>query len=181
MKQIPLDRLRTLLSYDPESGNLTWLDRPRSDFADDRSFTRWQRYRVGHVAGCIGPGSRGYVCICIAGLNHLGHRIGWGLHYGAAVAGQIDHINGDRADNRISNLREVDSLGNSRNAALAKNNKSGVTGVCWSTVFNLWVVGIGVNNGWVNLGRYASKVEAIAVRKAAERQYGFHQNHGRAA
>jgi hypothetical protein len=179
MKEISLERIRSLLSYNPETGSLTWLARPRSDFADTRSFTRWATTYEGTIASHIG--GRGYVVVHIAGQNYLGHRLAWALHFGTWPDSQIDHINHIRADNRIVNLREVDHAGNARNASIAVNNTSGVTGVSWSPVLGVWVAGIGHENKWVNLGKFDSRELATAARKDAERRFGYHPNHGRAA
>lgn len=179
MKQIPLERLRALLSYDPETGNLTWFNRPRTDFPTELAWSCWNGRHAGKVCSYIG--SRGYVVINLGGENFLGHRIAWALHYGRWPVGQVDHINHVRSDNRIENLRVVDRIGNARNATIARNNTSGVTGVSWSPVLGVWVAGIGHKNRWINLGRYSSCEEAAIARKAAEARLGFHPNHGRAA
>jgi hypothetical protein len=179
MKQISLIYLRELLSYDPFTGALTWLERPREHFKDIRSFTRWKNRYAGTVASHVG--ARGYIIVHINGQNYLGHRIAWALHFGGWPDGQVDHINGIRSDNRIANIRTVDWIENARNTCIARNNKSGVTGVCWTPSWGCWMAHIGVAGKNIQLGRFKTRADAIRARKAAERRYGFHPNHGRAA
>jgi hypothetical protein len=90
----------------------------------------------------------------------------------------IDHINGNRRDNRIANLRAVDRRENMRNARLRSNNTSGIVGVTFSRDRKKWVAQI--NDGKVrSLGRFDKFEDAVEARKAAERRAGFHPNHGR--
>ncbi len=93
--------------------------------------------------------------------------------------GHIDHINGDRGDNRISNLRVVTSTENNRNKAINKNNTSGVTGVTWSKSRRKWIAQIHIGKIGKALGGFDRVEDAIAARKNAETRYGFHENHGR--
>lgn len=90
----------------------------------------------------------------------------------------MDHINGNTSDDRWENLREVTNAENLRNRKQAKTNKSGVTGVCWYKRTNKWKAYIH-HVKKKHLGFYATIEEAIAVRKAAEKRYGYHPNHGR--
>ncbi len=96
-------------------------------------------------------------------------------------SGEIDHINGDRTDNRICNLRDVTSAGNSCNRRRQDRNTSGVTGVAWDKRASRWQARIGLNGKQKYLGYFDSLDEAVAARKAAELELGFHPNHGRAA
>jgi hypothetical protein len=112
---------------------------------------------------------------------HRAHRIIWAIHYGQWPDGQIDHINHDRADNRIKNLRVVSHLDNHRNMSQFKNNTTGVPGVRFDARYSSWVARITVNYKGVHLGSYKTKEEAIAARKAAEIKYDFHEKHGEAA
>ena len=87
----------------------------------------------------------------------------------------IDHENGIRSDNRWSNLREAEQSENCMNVAKRSDNTSGVTGVSWDRFTKKWYVSIKGNF----LGRFHCLNRAILVRKSAEREYGFHSNHGR--
>jgi hypothetical protein len=92
---------------------------------------------------------------------------------------QVDHIDGDTHNNKITNLREVSQLENRRNCSRHVSNTSGFNGVTWSKEFNKWLVRVCVNYKEMNLGLYEDLEEAINVRKEANKKYGFHENHGR--
>jgi len=92
---------------------------------------------------------------------------------------EVDHINGDGTDNKLVNLREVSRTMNNQNASRRVDNKSGVTGVSWFKPARKWQAYISVDCRRIYLGVFSDLDEAIAVRKAAELQHGFHENHGR--
>lgn len=87
--------------------------------------------------------------------------------------GSIDHINGDRDDNRISNLRDVPQVINQRNQGRHRSNKSGRTGVCWGTKRQCWLAYIKVNDRQIALGGFSKFDDAVKARIAAEKKYGF--------
>lgn len=120
--------------------------------------------------------NRGY----LNGKNVMAHRAAWFLVYGEWPA-QIDHINGDRQDNRIENLRAVTNKENSRNAKTPKNNTSGVCGVTWHKASGKWMAGIRVDGKRKHLGLFRAKRAAAEAVSAAYSKFGFHKNHGRAA
>ena len=109
------------------------------------------------------------------------HRVAWAFYYGTWPKRQIDHINGDRQDNRIQNLRQVthqeNSLNLGRRRLKSDNPDSGVNGVCWYKANKKWVARIKFKGNWVYLGSYVNLDDAIKVRKEAEQVYGFHKNH----
>ena len=112
--------------------------------------------------------------------RYLAHRVAWLLYYGVDPGDmQIDHIDGNPANNRILNLRLVDHGGNMRNKCKQKNNTSGVMGVSWDKENGKWLAEIGMKGKYKKIGRFKDKFEAICARKSAENRLGFHQNHGR--
>ena len=113
----------------------------------------------------------------ILGIRYSGHRLAWLMVYGRWPNEMIDHINGDRSDNRIENLREISAAENHYNLGVPKSNKSGCVGVYRSKEGN-WCAEITKHSKKVHLGTFASLLEAAEARKAAEREYGFHKNHG---
>lgn len=134
--------------------------------------------KAGNKAGC--KDAYGYTVIRYKGRLEKAHRLIWCMHYGSIDKGkQIDHINGLVSDNRLNNLRLVDHKENGRNQKLRNTNTSGVTGVYWSKSRNKWIARITVDGCSKSLGYFTKLVAATKARKNAEREYGFHHNHGR--
>ncbi|MDX3744647.1 HNH endonuclease signature motif containing protein, partial [Pseudomonas sp.] len=110
MKNVPPEKIAELLSYDHTTGLFV---RKRYIIGGDRSV----KQRLDHD---------GYLRINVAKTSFKAHRLAWVLYYGKWPDGDIDHINCDRADNRIENLRECSRSQNCHNTSLRRNNKSGV-------------------------------------------------------
>lgn len=182
-RQLPSPEvLRQLLRYEPETGQLFWLQRSEALFKDSRRGRKhdaisWNSRFAGKVAGT--PCSDGYLKVSIFNRRYGAHRLAWMLHYGVRPAGVIDHINGRTNDNRIFNLRDVTHLENSRNARLASSNTSGVNGVSWNRQRGKWSAYIGRDGRQVHLGLFLTKAEAMAARAAADAVCMYHPNHGR--
>lgn len=84
---------------------------------------------------------------------------------------QVDHINGDKYDNRRCNLRLATNSQNQMNKGLQKNNTSGHTGVQWVPKWNRWMARIIKDKKRIYLGAFKTKEEAIMARKVAEKIY----------
>lgn len=174
------DVLLQLLRYDPDTGKLFWHERGAEWFvakspARAAALCRlWnERYAETEAFSHV---SDGYKVGAVFGANYKAHRIIWKMQTGED-ADQIDHINGDRVDNRWINLRNVSSSENSRNKR-----------------FKYAGLVVGVHR-WAHNGSvyWVSKVpsqkatyhkcfgKAVVARRAAEKAHGFHENHGRAA
>lgn len=172
------------LSYDPETGVLTWKERPREMFALERSFLRWNTMYAHKKAGAVCR-HNGYAAITLGlpgkRVKMYAHRVAWLLHTGSWPELYLDHINGNRQDNRIENLRQVTYAENHKNQQLSGRNTSGHFGVYYNPKCpkHPWQARISSYGKVDYLGSYVTKEEAIAVRKEAERKYGFHENHGR--
>lgn len=106
------------------------------------------------------------------------HRLIWFYVYGEFPLGQIDHINGIKTDNRLSNLRVVTNTENQRNQKRNINNKTGVSGVTWHKRDNKWYVNIGGGHKKIYLGSFCDLFEAFCARKSAENRLKYHENHG---
>lgn len=175
-----VEALRELLVYEPETGLLFWRPRGAAWFRDHRRAAAWNARYAGTEALTVRRRG-GYLAGYVLRKDCKAHRVAWALSYGAWPIGEIDHINGDAGDNRIANLREVTRIENCRNMSRRRCNSSGVIGVMWSKRQHKWLAKITVNYRVFSLGSYQSFDEAVAVRKRAERQFGFHENHGRYA
>lgn len=92
---------------------------------------------------------------------------------------QVDHINGNRADNRTCNLRLADCTDQMKNRAMPSNNTSGAHGVTLHKKSGMWQALIGVRGNSIYLGLYETIELAAEARALAESKYGFHENHGR--
>ena len=104
------------------------------------------------------------------------HRLIWIYHFGEIPDGlQIDHINHNRTDNDICNLRLVTHKENLKNQKIRKDNKTGITGISWDGRDKRWFSKIGK----IHLGSFKNLEDAIKVRKEAEILHGYHPNHGR--
>lgn len=134
-----------------------------------------RRIKIGDVAGFM---SGDYMTVCLQQKTYSLHRMIFLYHYGY-LPDFIDHIDGNRLNNRIENLRECTQSQNSYNARLRKDNKSGVKGVCWHKARKRWLASIRVNNkskhvGWFKTLQSAKK----AVDSAREKLHGEFANCG---
>ncbi len=153
MSAISQSRLKEVLEYDPLTGAFTWRK------------TRG-RAAAGSVAGCVNHS--GYCMIRVDGYAYYAHRLAWLYTYGEFPDGLIDHINRDKTDNRLSNLRVCSNMENGQNAKISSANKSGTTGVFFNASRQKWMAQIMVARKNVHLGFYESIEDAIRVRKEAE-------------
>ena len=174
--QITQNLLLDLLNYDSKSGDLTWKTRDKRYFATANSSKSWNTRYANKVAGYQEPSKR--KIIRLLGSNYLVARIIWFMQRGNWPTNEIDHINGNPADNRLVNLRDVSHKENCKNQAMHCYNASGVTGVSWNKHNKCWVARIHVLGKTKTIGYYKDKIDAIAARKAAEVKYGYHSNHG---
>lgn len=147
------------LHYEPESGVLTWRE------TGNRTDLRGRR------AGAIN--GQGYRRIQINGMNFSEHRLIW-FYMTGAWPEEVDHINGDRSDNRWANLREADRFINTQNV-IRKTPDSGYVGVSRYNKSVLWKAQIAINRKKIFLGAFADPKEAhMAYLKAkAELHAGF--------
>lgn len=177
MSKITPQIIREFLDYDPETGLLYWKERDRKWFIADRFHGTWNTRYAGKRA-FTSVNTQGYFQGQILDKLQRAHRVVWAHYYGEWPKDQVDHINGVRIDNRIANLRSVTNKQNSRNSTLNIRNTSGVCGVSWCEERKKWQAYITVDGKMRPLGRYEHKSEAIAVRKAAEKEHGFSERHG---
>lgn len=182
MKPLPSpDLLRQLLRYEPDTGKLYWRARPVEMFKEgprqQNACAIWNSRYANKEA--FTAYSKGYLVGAINYQNILAHRAAWAIYYGAWPKQQVDHINGQRDNNRLENLRLVSSSENSKNMGRSMKNKSGQTGVSWHKKSQKWSAYIWSNYKKKHLGLFSERNDAVKARKDAELKYGYHVNHGR--
>ena len=177
-KELPSpELLRQLLRYEPDTGKLYWKERDPDIFKRETDCKTWNKRYANQVA-LSSKNNNGYKRGCIMGMPILAHVAAYAIYY-RKYPDNVDHINGNRSDNRISNLRSVTKRENSLNRARGKNNTSGCTGVIWIKHLKKWQAKIKVYGKQISIGYYIKKSDAITARKKAEAQHGFHPNHGK--
>jgi hypothetical protein len=166
-----INHLREVLHYDPDSGIFTW----RYKNGDTREEKIWNTRYGGKRAGTIAPS--GYLLIFTRRSSRRAHRLAFALMNGGFPKLSIDHINGDRLDNRWSNLREATKSLNAQNRHVrSEKNPYGVHGITYYDSVGKWRARIKVNGSEINLGYYDSVHDAVKARKNAELVY-FHVQH----
>ena len=151
-KELSQSRLRSLLHYDPSTGVFTWKVAPTKSV------------KPGSVAGS--KHGDGYIQMKVATKSCMAHRLAWFYIYGVWPREQIDHINGDRADNRLCNLREATNAENSQNIKARTNNTTGYLGVTlYKSKYKAQIKVEGTN---VHLGYYATPEQAHQAYLAAK-------------
>jgi hypothetical protein len=163
-RQIDLEKARELVDYDPATGVFRWK-------------VSHGRAKAGSVAGS--PHSEGYTKIVVGGVGYYAHRLAWAFNHDTQINGEIDHINGNRSDNRLANLRVVPPIGNARNRCRHPRNTSGVCGVSWNKKSQKWYAYIIKNTKQISLGFYSVFSEAVAARDKAAETLGFDPLHGK--
>lgn len=151
---ITAERLRELLSYDPETGAFAWIA------------SRGGRIQPGRPAGSFGK--HGYMQIEVQRRKYLAHRLAWLYVTGVWPDDEIDHIDTNKANNAFGNLRASGRVANCQNHRVARrDNKSGYLGV--SKKKNRWVSVIHIGGKQMHLGYFNSAEEASAAYVAAKR------------
>lgn len=176
-KSVTQDYFFNLLNVNFEQGTFTWKVRDLSMFKTERAMNAWNNKNANKPA-LNNKHISGYKCGFIERVPYLAHRVIWFMKHNEWPE-EIDHINGNRSDNRIVNLRDVNHKQNLRNQRLRKNNTSGHNGVYWFQRDQKWMVLIKVD-GVSKFGGYFENIEdAISKRKQLDVEYGYHNNHGK--
>jgi hypothetical protein len=152
--------IRNLLRYEADAGLLFWKPRGRNFFKSDRDHKIWNTRYAGKEAFS-------YVCRfgykkgAIFGNTFQAHRIAWILHFGEEPKLFLDHIDGDRSNNKISNLREATRSQNQSNRKPNKNSKSKYLGVFMGR--KSWFSRIEKNGKSVYLGQFSLEEDAASA------------------
>jgi hypothetical protein len=156
--------LKSLLHYCPSTGVFTWL-------------VSRGKAKSGSVACSFDKD--GYIQIVIKHVRYRAHRLAWFYVHGTFPPKFIDHINSNRSDNRICNLRLATNSENLCNRGMQSDNKSGFKGVSWQKDRKKWVAQCKVNSKKYNLGRFDTAEEAsLAYQEFASKAHGEFFNRG---
>ncbi len=160
---ITQQELKELLNYDPETGIFTWnINRPKCS--------------KGKVAGTFHV--NGYTHIQLNRKIYKAHRLAW-LYVNGYLPKYIDHINCDRSDNRICNLRKANIYQNNHNAKLSKNNTSGIKGISWHKKAKKWCAVIEAYNKKIYLGLFKDlEFAELVIKEARSKYHGDFLNNG---
>lgn len=166
-KQFPeLHILHEALHYHAD-GTFTWKVRPIHHFPDQRAMRIWNTKYSGKVA----HGSarwNGYLYLTIFNSSYAAHRLAWYMSNGSCPQTmEIDHINGNRSDNRLKNLRMATPNNNQHNKKIQKNNSSGHKNVVWNKQCNKWQVKMNHNKLCYHFGLFEDIEEAAKCASAA--------------
>jgi hypothetical protein len=156
--------IKSILDYDLDTGIFTW------------KVNKSQKTKIGDVAGWL---YNGYREIEINNKKYKAHRLAWLYVNGEIPKNLIDHIDGNRSNNKISNLREATYQENSENYKTPKTNKSGIKNVSWYKSLNKWVVSISIKNIKKTIGYFDDLEFAELVAIEARNKYRLEfANHG---
>ena len=159
--------LKMFSHYDPDTGDFR-----RIAFISNQGkvYKRESAVRSRH--------QHGYYIAVVHGVRYRVHKLIFLYMTGLYPSSDVDHINGNRIDNRWSNLRLVKKVDNQRNVGLRSDSKSGHTGVYWYPPLRKYQAQITVSGCRKHLGYFSEISDAVVARKSAEKEYNFHPNHG---
>jgi mRNA-degrading endonuclease HigB of HigAB toxin-antitoxin module len=160
LSDIPVTQelVQHLFNYDSNTGKITWKNPPV------------MKGIKGKDACSI---NNNYHTVNIYGKNYNAHRVIWLYVHGYFPENDIDHIDRDKTNNKLENLREVSRQCNMRNVGKRVNNKSNVVGVSFIQKRIKWYANIMVNGKTYGLGEHCDYIEAVCTRLAAEQCLGW--------
>lgn len=165
--------LKQFLRYEPETGKLFWLGHPK--------WTVQVSARLTGREAITAINKDGYFSGKVLGRTMLAHRVAWAIHHGEWPDGMIDHINGDRKDNRICNLKVTDRHGNGKNRASTRKASELPSGVsidrrCKSRPYRAMIK---IDGKRIHLGMHETPDQANSAYLKAAAQLGFSGRHGK--
>ncbi len=153
---ITIERLREILHYDPEAGTFTWLK------------SNSTKGLIGKRAGYV-DAHQGYRRVNLGGKCYREQRLAWFYMKGEWPIGDVDHIDGNKSDNRWINLRQATRSQNMCNKGVRCDSKSGLKGI--SSSKKRWTASIQVNGKLIYLGSCATPEEAHRLYGDAAQKY----------
>lgn len=149
--EIGKDLIDSFLNYDPDGGQFTWKVSSGT-------------VKAGAVAGTVTK--NGYLKISICGKSYRAHRLAWIIMNGNSPSDQLDHIDGNRLNNSISNLRECSNLQNGQNKRSKPGSSSKYLGVHWNSRIMKWQASIKINGVSKYLGVFDDEEDAYSAYKS---------------
>ena len=184
MDEAPVETLRELLTLDADTGRLFWKERGAEWFRDTEgrnaahACANWNA-RYAHSEAMTTIGAQGYRVGSIFNKKYAAHRIVFALVHGHWPEAEIDHVDGDRLNNRPGNLRNATRSQNQCNVGTMRSNTSGAKGVSWDRDREMWRADIMLHYKRKHLGMFKTvKDAADAYRNASAK---MHQEFGRVA
>lgn len=173
--RISIEFLKKVIDYNPITGEAIWKIRDDSVMGDPNMTQSWNDKFAGKQVGSLM--SNGYVVVSFKHNTEtngklckiLLHRIAWAMHNGEWPNVMLDHDNGIKSDNRISNLKLSNNSKNGKNSI--PRSGSGYKNICWDKNRNKWLVTLKTNGKISNIGRYETLNKAIEERN---RHYIIH-------
>ncbi len=178
MSELTAGIVRELLDCDIETGEMRWKERDVKWFKQgkrtaEHSCKIWNTKNAGQKASRLNPGSGGYFRVRIFNKFYPSHRIIWLWHYGKWPDHQIDHLDGNPANNKIDNLADKTNAENGKNRKMHAKNISGYPGVSWCTREQKWKASVNIQGKPKHLGYFEIKEDAYSafLEKARENNY----------
>lgn len=166
-RQFPFTQDQAIELFEYRDGLLFWKPRPESEFVSDRLYKHWHSRNCGKKAGGI---NKGYDEVFF-GKQRVGvHRIVFMIHHGY-IPEQVDHIDGNKSNNQIENLRASTATTNQYNKPRNTMSSSGAKGVYWHIGISKWVASIRINKKLQHLGSFHCLLDAVSERIRAEIKY----------
>lgn len=149
---ITLDYVLSILNYDEFSGIFKWKHRPINHFTSSKAWACWNARYAGTNAG--NKNQNGYIQIKIDKKLYKAHRLAMLIATGIMPEDEVDHIDGDKSNNKISNLRRATKSQNNHNRTAYKTNSSGLKCVSWKHSTKKYFAYIVINNKSKHLGYF---------------------------
>lgn len=165
LNPVTADQARTLLDYDPETGEFRWRARTPEMFVAKGQLSQetlcrmWNAKYAGQLTG-ESTYYPGYHRLGILGRIYLAHRVAWLISFGEWPKEDIDHVDGNRARNVLSNLREASRAQNLQNISAKSWREGKLVGASQIRKNGRWRATISANYEIFHLGTFDSELEA---------------------